>query len=410
MNPKERPTFDNIAKALDIMLDKLIESDEEILSDNSAEDIKLDYVIEQSLICTCSGTDSIHGDEANSLHDHSLGVKTFTDRFGSVRKKASRRLLKRRLVRCPSCGGRVWRKQDLEKKANLPVEQNYVEENVSIDSFTTPVKESQATTSATAEFSAGTFLNESHEYYAAELSQLAENTPGKLPKFFKNLLRSKRSKIRPKDVKRRWRKSFHDIFSNHQNDVSQKSGEQNGNNREEIPSPTLIPNERAKSPNKYEKVRRPSRFRRKSDHKLQVDARKLFDSSSCDELEKVPPKTSPNNGVSTNGARHDSECTPPHNRSSPVVSLRNRREMNLGRTLAVSVDSLDKLGISDDSATEKAATQNRRYSMPNRKPRRHSRAQSIETPHPPLQKKTSGSSRIFNFLRKKSSEKSSPRE
>ena len=409
MNPKERPTFDNIAKALDIMLDKLIESDEEILSDNSAEDIKLDYIIEESLICTCSGTESMHGDGHNGLNDHSLGVKTFKDRFGSVRKKASRRLLKRKLVRCPNCGGRVWRKQDLEQIADVPLEQNYFEENVSIDSFTTPIKEIQATPSATAEFSAGTFLNESHDYYAAELSQLAENTPGKLPKFFKNLLRSKRSKIRPEDVKRRWRKSFHDIFSNHQNEGSQKSGEQNGDIREEIPSPTLVPNERSKSPNKYDKVRRPSRFRRKSDHKLQVDARKLFDSSSCDEVEKVSPKTRSNNEVNSNGARHDPEGTPPHNRSSPVVSLRSRRDVNLGRTLAVSVDSLDKLGISDDNATEKA-TRNRRYSMPNRKPRRHSRAQSIEAPHPPLQKKTSGSSRIFSFLRKRSSEKSSPRE
>ena len=406
------------------MLDSFVNSDDDFLFEDASGDYSL--FLDDSLICTCKSYEANLTEAENpDVNDVELGVEVFKDRFGSVRKRASRRTLKSKLHRCRNCGGRVWKNHHKYPETELPPNDRTVgpgEENFG-DPYLTPPRELQAVPILRPEYSAGSLLDKSQD--AAEFSKLVDNTPGKLPKFFQNLLRTKRGKKVIKDGKKKWRKSFHEIFSSQQghSDSTHKSMNIDSEYSERIASPTLFGDERAKSPTKdehcdyisqheklekcekyekyekQEKQRKHSRFRRKSDQKQA--SQKLTDTSTnCDQTNANTSFTED----SSNGTRKDSWSSTNGKESSNVI-LREK-DSNLRKQLAVSVDSLEKLAISEE--TEKVQQRNRRYSMPNRKTR-HSRTQSVETPGPTSQKKSSsGSSKILHFLRRRSS--GSPRD
>jgi len=409
LNPRERPSFDNIVKALDIMLDSFVTSDDDILCGDAHGDYSL--YLDDSLICTCKFYENYLNEAENyGINDVELGVEVFKDRFGSVRKRASRRVLKNKLQRCRNCGGRVWKSHDKNVEAGFELDDRTVEKSgeCSTDPYVTPPREMQTMPLFQSEYSAGSLFDKSQD--AAEFSKLVDNTPGKLPKFFTNMLRSRRAKKGIKDVKRRWRKSFHEIFSSQPNysEGTHKWASIDGKNQERIASPSLFSDERVGSPvkneafdfneknekpkcekhEKQEKQRKPSKFRRKPDQRQA--SQKSVDTLANDE------------SLSRDTVRHNSTDTdndslnPTNGVESSSVTLR-QKESRLRKKLAVSVDSLDKLSITDDT---EETQRSRRYSMPYRRSR-HSRTQSVETPGPTLQKKNS-SSRILNFLRKKS--------
>eukprot|EP00795_Rhopilema_esculentum_P004706 gene4706-21000_t len=399
MNPKERPSFQNIVKALDIILDKFIENDEEAQIEDKTS---FDYVIDASLMCTCRSF------EKGEVIDDTLGVENFKDRFGSVRMRASRRVIKSKLARCPHCGGRILKGQGIgtEDEKGSEVES---EKGTSIQAVV-PLKNEDSASSPRNEFITGALLNESQG--TLELSQLVDNTPGKLPRFFKNLLKSKRGKIRSKDVKRRWRKSLHDLFSpNSSHTEAALKAEQVGCENDDVASvpagmgvsPTRTDkSDKGEKQDKPEKHRKLSKFRRKSEHKTQIDLRKMsysnddFDSGPSASSSTVSSPRSPSAVEDVDSGTVTDENTKTLARSFPLQS-HVPQEASFARALAVSVDSLDKLGIGE--STEKP--RDRRYSMPSRK-MRHGRTRSVESPHPPLQKKTS-SSKLLSFLKRKSS-------
>eukprot|EP00794_Sanderia_malayensis_P007688 gene7688-8525_t len=75
-------------------------------------------------------------------------------------------------------------------------------------------------------------------------------------------------------------------------------------------------------------------------------------------------------------------------------------QQSLSKNLAVSIDSLDKLSLSSEGRKE-TARHRRRYSVPSKKTQ-HSHTQSNDPSiHPPLRKQSSSSSKILNFLRRK---------
>ena len=383
-------------------------SDDDILAGDALGDYSL--YLDDSLICTCKSYENyLNEDENYGINDVELGVEVFKDRFGSVRKRASRRVLKNKLQRCRNCGGRVWKNHDKIVEAGFQLDDRTIRksDNDSSDPYVTPPREMQTMPLFRSEYSAGSLLDKSQD--AAEFSKLVDNTPGKLPKFFTNMLRSKRAKKGIKDVKRRWRKSFHEIFSSQPNtsEVAQKSTSIDAKYQERIVSPTLFSDERLGSPvkdetfnfneqidkpnkcEKPEKQRKPSKFRRKPDQRQasqkSVDTL-VSDESLCkDTVFYNSAETNNDSWNSTNGIESSS------------VTLR-QKDSKLRKKLAVSVDSLDKLAISDDADKTQRS---RRYSMPYRRSR-HSRTQSVETPGPTLQKKNSSSSRLLNFLRRKS--------
>ena len=454
VNPKIRPSFDNIVKALDIILDKMVDSDDDVLNSNnsnSSYEMPLDCVIEDSLICTCKY-------EAELFNEDVLGIKESTDRFGSVHKTGSRRLLKRHLQRCPSCGGRVWKLAVAEQDDRKSVEIEHSE--VSEGKNLTPLQVLMEK-----EFSAGKLLNDSHEIFTEQLTQLVENTPGKLPRFFQNLLRSKRAKIRPREVKKRWRKSLHDIFSSQSAQSDRKttnavvdaansgcSGEEDGlTGAKHVDSTghvtgaghvSSIDRKSNKGLIKAEKNRKISRSRKKSENKIQAnadramhDADKAADAARKKECHPMQSETltaqsetllvqSETLTVQSEALTMQSETLPLQLTSehsdeidsasnldssaencddavSPGIS-RNPFPLSLGHSVAVSIDSLDRLSLSDDHKRRR-----RRSSMPNRKSR-HPRTQSSDATHPPLRKQSSGSNKLLNFLRRKSN--TSPRD
>eukprot|EP00794_Sanderia_malayensis_P007687 gene7687-8524_t len=215
VDPTERPPFSHIAIAIDIILDSLIEScDEEIsIGDdgpvNARPNSKLDCVIEKSLLCRCGNGCS--DDSEFAINEAMLGIRDVKDRFGSVQKTASRRLLKRHIPRCKTCGGRSW-KSDAEFSTPGDCGRKLLFAERAENSRTPPMSIKDAMPGEQKDFNVVSLLNESPRTLETHLNELAENTPGKLPRFFQNILRWKFARI-PRDVKRRWRKSLHDIFS-----------------------------------------------------------------------------------------------------------------------------------------------------------------------------------------------------
>ena len=398
------------------MLDNFVNSDDELLSGDATPDYSL--FLDHSLICTCKSVyeNNFYEDDTQDVNDVELGVEMFRDRFGSVRKRASRRVLKSKLQRCVQCGGRVWKSIDNNIEYDAAREEENVDQSGEVlnDPYVTPPRETQALPILRPEYSAGVLLNESQD--AAEFCKLVDNTPGKLPKFFRNLLRHKGGKKGIKDVKRRWRKSFHEMFSSHSShgEGAQKYADTDNESTERIASPTLFIDERVILSNKdehfenekcekHEKPRKLSKFRRKSEQKTQLSYQKSGDTYVNSNSLPTNMMSYKNYSQNSNGTKGES-CGSTNGEDMTVLSPR-QAEGKLGKKLAVSVDSLDKLAISED--TEKSQS-SRRYSIPNRKSRQ-SRAQSVEAPRPTLQKKSSSSSsRILNFLRKRSL--GSPRE
>lgn len=413
------------------MLDHFFSSDDDILNENgTVQDQSL--FLDHSLICTCG---SLHNGnfleaDTDNAADLELGVEVFKDRFGSVRKRASRRVLKSKLRRCSKCGGRVWRNHnDLKENEQANGKSDYRDNdnldrsktNGSMsedpdDTCITPPRRSQAIPIPRREFSAGALLKESQD--TIYLSKLVDNTPGKLPKFFRNLLGHRRGKRGNKETKRNWRKSIHEIFSSHSHhsESSQKMGADTDSEcNSRIGSPTFFSEERGVSPTKdhkfdfterndvcekhekHEKQRKPSIFRRKSEHKSQMGTEKVVDVSVDDKDSSGTVFRCDGSVLQNSSGTNAASCGTTDSRKTSRGALRQIDKM-LTKKLAASVDSLDKLAIRDEKETTQ---RRRRYSMPYRKSR-HSRTQSVENQRPTLQKKTSSSSKILNFLRKKS--------
>lgn len=382
------------------MLDKFVASDDELLT---GEEPNTDHVLflDHSIICTCtSDSKSSFYEEKN--RDIDLGVEVFKDRFGSVRKRASRRVLKNKLQRCPQCGGRIWKSRDKITENEFQGDKNLDQSGIN-DLYVTPKKEPQLTPIYRGEFSAGVLLNESQD--AAEFCKLVDNTPGKLPKFFRNLLRHKRGrKSGSKEFKRRWRKSFHEMFSPQSShaDTSQKLVGTNGEYVERMASPTLLTGERIVSSVKdenvdanesketwekqVEKPKKISKFRKKSEHRFHMSSSKSAEMSSSYRSydEHSITTTITTDSHNSNGLNSEA-CEPANGKHSPILQKQTKKKFT--KKLAVSVDSLDKLSLAESIPSQKS---------------RHARTQSVETPCPPLRKKSSSSSKLLNFLRRKS--------
>ena len=397
------------------------------MDESDDEATELDYVIEDSVICTCESMENPIVDERK------LGIKVTKDRFGTFHRAASRRMLKKYLLRCNTCGGRLLQRQFPNKRPSITT----ISSRESIESISdqhtngkfnnangsdspetaTPrihidssddVFDQSTRTRKISEFTAGELLTEDHEVIHAGTSELAQNTPGKLPRFFYNILRHRKSKVRHRDVRRKWRKSLQDVFGvtfvsgSHSHSDKHKDSEHRKYHtidRSQPRSKSAEPSHDSAKPQtgshhpKYHTIdRSPARHKSKSE----ADSNEL-------RLQNLDAERNANSYSRSKSVEATTRSTQQSNNK-----LRPE-DAEIANALSISVTELESLGLLD----VEPANERRRFSMPvARSTHRKNRSGSTPEGHNtgahsldrPAHVKPKRSRSIFNlFKRKKSS-------
>lgn len=261
-----RPHFVDIVKIIDIILDRLEEnaSNMDIITDETFRSFESctvssegDYMIERSVLCTCEKQKSVSEVRTN------LWPVTCTrnsiDKRTEVYRTSSRRLMRKCVSRCCVCGGRKLEFKEINGSGdNIDVSpvlntdkdewnedepllnsdqvlQNLDIKDCASETRTDPHNEDSTDTSddhaiqknalnleKSSIYPAGAVLKQDLEYMSPlKTSQLAENTPGKLPGLFLRLLRRRRTSTKLlSEVRRR---SFNKFFHLSKSPIIQKN-------------------------------------------------------------------------------------------------------------------------------------------------------------------------------------------
>lgn len=233
MQPKLRPSFLDISKMIDIIID--------LQNDKSMDHL----VLEESLLCAC------HRKERNTKGNIENVFEESYNRVGVIQRNGSRKLANETFRRCSLCGGRcltisnnnnsnyenITMEMPSEKMFQIGEVANEIAENHSditnelhlnlqSQSSTeededkksppihiepaTPEHEKPAnrknvtfpsesprysTLEKARKFPAGVLLNQDTNNISRKTNQLADNTPGFLPRFFSHILRRQKSYI-----------------------------------------------------------------------------------------------------------------------------------------------------------------------------------------------------------------------
>ena len=234
MQPKLRPSFLDISKMVDIIID--------LQNDKSMDHL----VLEESLLCAC------HRKERNTRGNLENVFEESYNRLGVIQRNGSRKLANETFRRCSLCGGRCLTISDNNNSNNnenttveMPSEKmfqigevvneitenhsditNELHLNLQSQSSTeededtksppihiepaTPEHEKPAnrknvtfpsdsprysTLEKARKFPAGVLLNQDTNNISRKTNQLADNTPGFLPRFFSHILRRRKSYI-----------------------------------------------------------------------------------------------------------------------------------------------------------------------------------------------------------------------